>query len=266
MLDSLAAIVWTVDPEMFRIGSFAPRWYGLCFALAFMIGYFMVEWMFRYEKLPTKWLDGLLIAMVAGTIIGARLGHVLFYEIDSYLEDPLSILMIWKGGLASHGGLIGITIALLIWSRFVSKKSLLWVMDRMAAPTALGGFFIRMGNLMNHEIVGTPTDLPWGFQFSLYSDQIARHPVQLYESLAYLLIFFFLLHLYKNKHQYKQLGKLTGAFLALIFGARFFLEFFKENQIELEQSMSLNMGHWLSIPVVAIGLYLWLRKSNESHS
>lgn len=264
----LAAITWTVKPDIFSTEifgfEFAPRWYGLCFAMAFLVGYFIAERMWKFEGLSDKKLDSLLLAMVAGAIIGARLGHVFFYEWDYYQDHLWQIPNVRQGGLASHGGLIGIALALWLWAKYIGKRPVLWVMDRMAVPTALGGMFIRLGNLFNHEIVGNVTDVPWAFSFSLYTDQLPRHPVQLYESIVNLGIFIVLYYLFFKKKLYKKMGALTGVFFIALFGARFILEFFKENQILREEDMSLNMGHWLSVPVVLIGLYLIFRKSNTS--
>jgi prolipoprotein diacylglyceryl transferase len=263
-----AVITWTFNPEIFSTEifgfEFAPRWYGLCFALAFLIGYFIAERMWKSEGLETKKLDSLLLAMVAGAIIGARLGHVFFYEWSYYQNHLWEIPNVRQGGLASHGGLIGIVLALWLWARFIGKKPVLWVMDRMAVPTALGGVLIRLGNLFNHEIVGNVTDVPWAFSFALYEDQLPRHPVQIYESLANLGLFILLYYLYFKKKMHTKLGALSGVFLAVMFSARFILEFFKENQILREENMTLNMGHWLSVPVVLVGLYLIFRKTQTT--
>lgn len=263
-----AVITWTFNPEIFSTEifgfEFAPRWYGLCFALAFLIGYFIAERMWKSEGLETKKLDSLLLAMVAGAIIGARLGHVFFYEWSYYQNHLWEIPNVRQGGLASHGGLIGIVLALWLWARFIGKKPVLWVMDRMAVPTALGGVLIRLGNLFNHEIVGNVTDVPWAFSFALYEDQLPRHPVQIYESLANLGLFILLYYLYFKKKMFTKLGALSGVFLTVMFSARFILEFFKENQILREENMTLNMGHWLSVPVVLVGLYLIFRKTQTT--
>ncbi len=267
-----AAITWTFNPEIFNTEifgfEFAPRWYGLCFAMAYLIGYFIAERMWKFEKLPTDKLDSLLIALVLGGILGARLGHVFFYEWDEYKNNLLEILYINHGGLASHGGLIGVMLALWLWTRTKYGKGtpLLWIMDRIAVPTALAAMFIRLGNLFNHEIVGIQTDVPWAFKFMLYEDHLPRHPVQLYEALSYLGIFILLYFLYFKKHLYLKKGALSGVFLTALFSARFVIEFFKENQIDLEDSMALNMGHWLSIPAVMLGLYFIFRKTKTSQA
>jgi len=161
----LAYIDWTVRPEIFTAGPISPRWYGLLFAAGFLIGLFMVQKMFRAEKAPEAWLDKAFIYIVVGAVLGARLGHVFFYDWPYYSQHPGEILQIWKGGLASHGGAIGIIIALWFFSRFVSKKPILWMLDKVVVPTALAGCFIRLGNLMNSEIVGKVTNASWAFRF-----------------------------------------------------------------------------------------------------
>jgi prolipoprotein diacylglyceryl transferase len=193
--------------------------------------------------------------MILGTVIGARLGHCLFYNPDYYLSHPLEILMVWKGGLASHGAAIGILTAIYLFVKKRPKFTYLWVMDRIVITVALAAFFIRMGNLFNSEIVGKPTDLPWGFVFTSI-DNIPRHPAQLYEAIAYLIIFFILFFQYKKQKENIRDGFLFGEFLIGIFGFRFFVEFIKENQSLFENSMSLNMGQILSIPLVILGIYL----------
>lgn len=252
-------IRWDVDPEIFHIGSFVIRWYGVLFASAFLIGYFIMQSMFKKEGIPLKTLDYLSTYMVVGTIAGARLGHCLFYEPEYYLSNPLDILKIWEGGLASHGGAIGILIALYLFTRKY-KFSFLWLMDRVVIGTALGGFLIRMGNLMNSEIFGVPTELPWGFEFvravegTMRSDP--RHPTQIYEALSYLLIFIYLITYYYRKKGKPERGYLFGIFLILLFTSRFFIEFLKVPQVGFEQSLMLNMGQLLSIPFVIAGVFL----------
>ena len=251
-------IHWDVSPELLRLGPFALRWYGVCFALSFMLGYFIVRGIFRREHKPERDLDRLLFYMLAGTIVGARLGHCLFYEPAYYLSHPLEILMFWKGGLASHGGAIGIFTALFLYSRSRLEQPYLWLLDRIAVPTALGGCFIRLGNLFNSEILGTPTDVPWAFVFARIDD-VPRHPAQLYESIAYLLIFIVLMVVYRKGGEKTPCGLLTGLFLALVFGARFLIEFVKVRQAAFGEALPLSMGQLLSIPVIVIGLILLWR-------
>ena len=265
----LNSITWTAHPEIFRIGNFAIRWYGVLFASGFATGYFIMLKFFKKENVPVKLLDQLTTYMVIATVIGARLGHCLFYEPAYYLSHPIEILKIWEGGLASHGAAIGILLAVYIFSR-KNKVSYWWTMDRIALVTALAGFFIRMGNLMNSEIFGRPTSLPWGFIYANASDPAqrmqARHPTQIYEGLAYLLIFVILIVIYYKKNGKPREGSLLSLFLLLVFAARFLIEFLKEPQVGFEQSMILNLGQLLSIPFIlagSAGLFLIYRKKEK---
>lgn len=249
----LLVIPWDVDPEIFRTGPLAVRWYGLLFASSFVFGYIIMNKMFRNENLGEAVLDRLTVYMALGTIIGARLGHCLFYEPSYYLRNPLEIFAIWHGGLASHGAGVGILLAIWLFVR-KEKKDYAWAMDRIAVVVALAGFLIRMGNLMNSEIYGVETTLPWGFVFLRNHEIAPKHPTQIYEALAYLLIFFLLFSIYwKNKGSHIQ-GTLISLFLILVFSARFFIEFLKEDQVAFEATMSLNMGQLLSIPFVITGV------------
>jgi phosphatidylglycerol:prolipoprotein diacylglycerol transferase len=252
----LLIIPWDVNPEIFRIGPVAIRWYGLLFASSFLFGYIIMNRIFKNENLPQSVLDRLTVYMAIGTVVGARLGHVLFYEPQYYLSHPLEILKIYKGGLASHGAAIGILIAIWIFAR-QQKKDYTWVIDRIAIVVALSGFFIRMGNLMNSEIYGVETTLPWGFVFLQKGETVPKHPTQIYEALVYLGIFILLYRIYwKNKGEHIQ-GLLISLTLILIFTARFFIEFLKEDQVAFESGMKLNMGQLLSIPFVIAG-FVWL--------
>lgn len=246
-------IQWSVNPEMFP-DILPVRWYGLLFASSFFFGYIILIRIFKHEKLPVSLLDQLATYVFIATIIGARLGHVLFYEPAYFLSDPLSVFMVWKGGLASHGAAIGILLAIWLFSR-KNKKPYFWVLDRLVIVVALAGFFIRMGNLMNSEIYGEVTTLPWGFIFTS-EDDLPRHPTQIYEGLSYLAIFGYLLWYYwKNDGKPRQ-GFIFGMFLVLLFAVRFFIEFVKEPQVAFETNMVLNMGQWLSIPFIIAGLVI----------
>jgi len=249
-------IHWNPSPEIFTLGSFAIRWYGLLFASSFIFGYIILQRIFKKEDIPIKLLDELTTYMIIGTIIGARLGHVFFYEPAWYLAHPIKILEVWEGGLASHGAAIGIILTLLIFS-YIKKRSFIWVIDRIVIVVALSGFFIRVGNLMNSEIYGNVTNLPWGFYFvrSLVPADTAqpRHPTQIYEALSYLAIFVYLLYYYYKKDGKPAPGFLFGMFLILVFGIRFFIEFLKVPQVGFERGMTLNMGQLLSIPFVIAG-------------
>lgn len=257
-------ISWAPNPEIFSLGPLAPRWYGLLFATGFLIGLFIVKRMFKEEDAPEEWLDKAFMYIVIGAVVGARLGHVFFYDWDYYSQNLAKIPAIWEGGLASHGGAIGILIALYIFSKRVSKKSMLWILDKVVVPTALAGCFIRMGNFMNSEIVGTPYDGPFAVLFvNAYPplNEVPRHPVQLYEAASYLVIFVILFFTYWRTQYRKKPGFVFGLFLVLVFGARFVLEKYKHTQGGLEEAInnSLSTGQLLSIPFVLVGLYYIFR-------
>jgi phosphatidylglycerol---prolipoprotein diacylglyceryl transferase len=252
-------IHWNVSPEIFNLGPLSIRWYGLLFASGFLIGYYIAEKMFKSENVSEKWIDSLFFYIIIATVIGARLGHVFFYGWEYYSQNPSEIIKVWHGGLASHGGAIGIFLALIIHSKVVTKRNVFWSIDRVVVPTALVAAFIRLGNLMNSEIYGIETSLPWGFIFERNNEVVAKHPTQIYEALAYLLTFGILLHLYwRTRSRYKE-GLLSGIFFIMVFTARFFIEFIKEDQEAFESAMSLNMGQWLSIPFVLGGIFLVVR-------
>ena len=264
----LSFITWTADPAIFTIGSREIRWYGLAFAIGFSIGYWVVAQMWKREKLPENWLDSLFIYTILGTVLGARLGHCLFYAPDYYLANPIEILKIWEGRLASHGGTLGIIIATYVYSKRVSHKSMLWTFDKLVVPTGLVAAMIRLGNLMNHEVYGHPTDKPWGFRFieNLHTWKqgaepifsAPSHPTQLYEAACYLITFLVCLWLYFKKDAYKKEGLIFGVFMIAIFTSRFFIEFLKNDQEAFEADMILNMGQILSIPFVILGCWsIW---------
>ncbi len=255
----LESIIWDVNPDIFSLGPLTVRWYGLLFASGFVFGYIILTNVFKQEKVPQNLLDTLTTYMVVGTVVGARLGHCLFYEPAYYLSNPLKILKIWEGGLASHGAAVGILIAIWLFSRKY-KKPYLWSTDRVALVVALAGFFIRMGNLMNSEIYGVETSMPWGFVFVRWGETLPKHPTQIYEALSYLLIFILLISIYRKKWPNIKDGYFSGLFLITIFSVRFFIEFIKESQVSFEESMTLNMGQILSIPLVLLGVYLLFRK------
>lgn len=252
----LLVIPWDVNPEIFRIGSFAIRWYGLLFASSFLFGYIIMNRIFRNENLGDAVLDRLTVYMAVGVIAGARLGHCLFYEPEYYLANPLEILMIWHGGLASHGAAVGILLAIWFFVR-KEKKDYTWAIDRVSIVVALSGFFIRMGNLMNSEIYGIETTVPWGFVFLRNGEVAPKHPTQIYEALAYLAIFLILYYIYWRKKGQHIQGVLISLTCILIFTSRFFIEFLKEDQVAFEAGMKLNMGQLLSIPFVILGI-AWL--------
>ncbi len=265
MINILNFIHWNVNPEIFGLGFLSIRWYGLLFASGFLIGYYIAEKMMKSEGVDPKWIDSLFFYIIIATVVGARLGHVFFYGWDYYSQHPAEIIKVWHGGLASHGGAIGILIAMFIHSKVVTKRTMLWTLDRIVVPTALVAAFIRTGNLMNSEIYGIETTLPWGFIFERNGETIAKHPTQIYEALCYLVSFVVLMYLYWKTNSKNRPGLLLGAFFIFIFMARFFIEFIKEDQEAFEAGMSLNMGQWLSIPFVTIGVFLVVRalKSSE---
>jgi len=258
-MDILAFIHWNVSPEIFSIGPVHVRWYGLLFAVGFLFGYSHGEKMFKHENIDLKWLESLFIYLIVATVIGARLGHVLFYGWDYYSHHPIEILYVWQGGLASHGGVLGIIIAMFIWSKYVSKRSILWVLDRVVVPSIFVGALIRLGNLMNSEIYGMPTTLPWGFIFERNHETVAKHPTQIYEALSYLVTFGVMLYMYWKTKAKDYQGLIVGVFFVMVFSARFFIEFIKEVQESFENGMSLDMGQWLSIPFVLTGIFLIVR-------
>jgi len=259
MVEMLSFIHWNVSPEIFSFGWFSVRWYGLLFAGGFLLGYYIGEWMMKSENVNQKWIDSLFFYIIIATILGARLGHVFFYGLDYYSQHPVEIFYVWHGGLASHGGTLGILIALIIHSKLITKRSVLWTLDRIVVPSALVAAFIRMGNLMNSEIYGIQTTLPWGFIFERNGETVAKHPTQIYEALAYVFTFILLMFLYlKTRIRYRE-GLILSLFFTLIFGSRFFFEFVKEDQEAFEAGMALNMGQWLSIPFVVAGIILAVR-------
>jgi prolipoprotein diacylglyceryl transferase len=248
-------IHWNVKPEIFTIGDWGPRWYGMLFALGFVFGYYIMLKFFKKEGIKQDVLDSLTVYMFLGTLLGARLGHCFFYEPDFYLSHPVEILKVWHGGLASHGGAIGILLSLYFFAKKY-KKPYLWIVDKIVIVTALAGVFIRTGNLMNSEIYGHTTTLPWGFIFERRGETVPKHPTQIYEALSYLIIFIILYLIHEKTNLKKKQGFIFGLFLVLLFSARFFIEFVKENQVAFENNMTLNMGQILSIPFVIVGVLL----------
>lgn len=254
-------IVWDVNPVL--IDSFVTiRWYGLMFAIGFWIGFNIVAKMYKHEGAPERWMGILLIWVGIGTVVGARLGHVFFYAWDYYSQHPWKILATWEGGLASHGGAIGVIIAVIMYSIFTTKRNPLWTFDRLVPAIALVGALIRFGNLMNSEIFGHATTLPWGFMFvnspewQVLYNGVPCHPTQIYESLCYLALFGLLMWMYWRKNAQCRPGLIFGTFLVGTFLPRFFIEFIKNDQEAFEATMTLNMGQYLSIPFVILGIGL----------
>ncbi|QNL48935.1 prolipoprotein diacylglyceryl transferase [Olivibacter sp. SDN3] len=264
----LSSIHWDINPEIFSIGSFGLRYYTLCFMLAFFLSYVILLNIFRKEGKSQELLDKLTIYVFIGTVLGARIGHCLFYEFDYYKDHLLEMILPIRNingnltftgyqGLASHGGAIGIILALILYCR-KTKVNFWWIADRLVIVAALSGTLIRLGNFFNSEIIGTPSKLPWAVIFAQI-DNIPRHPAQLYESLGYLLIFLLLYSSYRQK-KYIKPAYLFGFFMATVFGLRFIMEFVKENQEAFENNMTLNMGQILSAPFIILGLYFIFRK------
>ncbi|MDR1437070.1 MAG: prolipoprotein diacylglyceryl transferase [Candidatus Symbiothrix sp.] len=267
----LSFITWTADPVAFTIPFIERdvRWYGIAFALGFLLGLRIVRKIWKHEQLNEDWYDKLFIYVVIATAVGARLGHCLFYGADGdfwyYYKHPFEIIKIWEGGLASHGGTLGIIIAIWIYSKKVTHKSLLWTFDRLVVPVGFVAALIRFGNLMNHEIYGHATNLPWAFRFienipywergaiPIFSEP--SHPTQLYEAFFYILTAFVCLWMYWKREDYKSPGLIFGVFLIGIFLSRFFIEFFKEIQVGFEEGMLLNMGQLLSLPFIIAGIW-----------
>jgi len=261
MIDILA-IHWHVNPEIFHIGGFALRWYSILFVSGFILGWFEFKHFFQREGIPEKLLDSLLYTLLLATIVGARLGHCLFYQPDYYLgswSGFLEIFMPWKGGLASHGGAIALLLAMWWYSVHYGRKygfDYLWIMDRLVITVCFAGAMIRFGNLFNSEIYGDVTNLPWGFVFDLRGETLPKHPTQLYEAFSYIILGIGLMWAYEKKLDKLKRGEIFGIFLICLFGVRFLIEFIKEPQVGFEENMIINMGQILSIPFVVAGIIL----------
>lgn len=254
-------MVWDVSPIAFTIhlGSFPlpVRWYGLFFAATFVYGTLFFQYLFRREGRPVDEVYDLVLWVIGGTVVGARLGHVLFYNPAYYLSHPFKIVAVWEGGLASHGAVLGILAGVWLYSRRATGQSFLWVCDRIGMAVPFSGCLIRLGNFFNSEILGRPADWPWAVIFARV-DPVPRHPVQLYEALCYLLIFLVQFRCYQRGGGEPE-GVLFGRFLIFVFGARFLMEFFKEGQAAFEAAWTLTLGQWLSLPALLFGVYMiWL--------
>ncbi len=275
---TLFSILWNPHIDFLTLGSFQIRYYSLCWMIGLIIAYLLVKRQYAQQKLSEKAFDPLFLYCFLGILIGARLGHCLFYDPDTYLAHPLSIISPFRQtanglkftgyeGLASHGGTLGLMIALWLYVR-KTKVNILRVLDNIAIATPITACFIRLGNLMNSEIVGMPTQLPWGFIFARNGEDFARHPAQLYEAIAYLIIFFIGEWLYKKYPQKVGSGFFFGWCLTAIFTFRFFVEFVKDVQVDFEHNMVLNMGQCLSIPFIIIGIIFlvgnaWIKRLEE---
>lgn len=267
---------WNVDPVIFWItDTFPLKYYGAFFAAGLLLGFYIVRNIYKKENVSLESLDSLLIYVIVGTVLGARLGHCFFYELSYFIQHPIEILLpiqkikgsyefVGFQGLASHGGTIGVLIAILLYCKKY-KVHLLWILDRMAVAVPITAAFIRFGNFMNSEIYGKPTNGKWGVIFQR-DDLIPRHPTQLYEAFSYLFIFGFLFFMFRSQKIKELKGLIFGFFLTLLFLARFIIEFFKENQEVFENNMPINMGQILSIPFILIGLTLIIWKSKQKRS
>lgn len=264
-------IVWNPDKEIFTIPGidWPVRWYGLMWALAFIVSHFIMNRIYRTEKRTEKQLDTLTIYIILGTIIGARLGHCLFYDPEYYLANPIDILKVYEGGLASHGAAVGIVIAMWLYCR-KTGESWLWLFDRLVVVVPLAGMFIRLGNLINSEIVGIPTSVPWAFVFpendedKINFEQMGvppppRHPAQLYEAVYCLFLFIFIYWFWKNRRNSVGPGFMFGLFCVVLFIERFLVEFLKINQSEFESNLPINMGQILSLPFIIAGIFMMWR-------
>lgn len=278
MIDHLLYILWNPDLEIFRIGNFAIRWYSTCWLIGLALAYFIVKWLYKDQKVKDEYFDPLFIYCFLGILIGARLGHCLFYQPEYFLSSWTHVVEMflpihqmadgsWKftgyEGLASHGGTIGLMVALYLYYRKTGMN--LWhVLDDIAIATPITACFIRLGNLMNSEIIGTPTNVPWAFIFERV-DMTPRHPGQLYEAIAYFFFFFVMLHFYKRTSKKVGTGFYFGLCLTLIFTFRFFIEYTKDIQVDFESGMIFNMGQLLSIPFIILGIACmrggkWMKK------
>ncbi|MBP9992483.1 MAG: prolipoprotein diacylglyceryl transferase [Bacteroidales bacterium] len=268
MMDFLS-VVWNVDPVIVKIGPLAIRYYSLLFIAGFPLGYWLFTKFYTRAGLDTKILEPLLYALLIGTIVGARLGHCIFYQPDYYFtpEHFGEILQVWKGGLASHGGTVGVILALLWYARKYGRAydfDTLWLFDRLAIAVCFAAFFIRMGNLFNSEIYGCETSLPWGFVFVRAGETAAKHPTQLYEAFSYLILGLVLLLVYLKGINKVHQGFFLGVFFIGCFGMRFLIEFIKEKQVDFEEGMALDMGQILSIPFILAGIYfVWYSISRK---
>ena len=260
----LLAIHWSVDPVLIHLGSFGIRWYSLLFVSGFIIGWYLLRWFFRREGISEKLLDPLLYTLLIATIVGARLGHCIFYQPEYYFgtwKGFLEIFQPWKGGLASHGGAIALILGMWWFSAHYGKKNdfdFMWILDHLVITVAFAGCLIRLGNLFNSEIYGDPTSLPWGVIFEIRGETVPKHPAQMYESLSYLILGFILLWLYAKKLDKLHRGFFFGTFLLCCFGVRFLIEFVKEESTDFS-FLGLNTGQVLSIPFIllGIGVLIW---------
>ncbi|MCF0210278.1 MAG: prolipoprotein diacylglyceryl transferase [Bacteroidales bacterium] len=262
---NLLSVLWDVSPVIFRLGSMEIRWYGILFCFAFIISYYLLKKLYQKDNISISYLDKLIGYIFFGVFLGARVGHCLFYEFSYYSHNLLEILLPFRisadgwrftgfHGLASHGAAIGILIAVVLYAK-KTKIPAMWLLDRLVIAVCFAGASIRLGNLMNSEIYGSPTSLPWGFIFLRDNSLTPCHPTQLYEAFSYILIGVILYLLATHKTKKLHQGSIFGIFLTSLFGVRFFVEFLKNVQESWESEMLLNMGQILSIPFIILGIF-----------
>ena len=257
-------VTWDVNPALFHLGSFEVRYYGVLWAVALGLSAYIFHHIMIREGLSEKTFDSVFWFGVISTVLGSRLGHCLFYDPGYYLTHPVEILDIRQGGMASHGAAVGLLIGLWLFSR-KNKLPYIWSLDRISIVVAISGVAVRLGNLMNSEIYGTVTSLPWGFIFVRDGETLPKHPTQIYEALCYLVLFVILLWMYYKKDLARRRpGVMFGFFLIILFGTRFLIEFIKNPQVDFEQHMVLNMGQLLSIPFIVAGVVILWRALKQA--
>ena len=247
--------IWNIDPTLLHLGPLQLRWYGLLFVGSFFLGSMILTWMYKREGKDPAPVENLLIYLMVGAVIGSRLMHCFAYEPEFYLSHPLEILKVWKGGLASHGGLLGVFVAMYVFAKRYDT-SYMWVVSRVAIPGALTAAFVRFGNFFNSEIIGLPSNLPWAIIFERY-DMIPRHPVQLYEAFSYLFLLTVLLTIYRKTSATFATKILPGIFLTSMFIIRFLLEYTKTRQADYTTSLPFTTGQMLSVPFIVVGI-IWI--------
>lgn len=271
----LLSFTWDPNQVLLDLGFFQLRYYSLMFVIAFSLGWFIMKRIYKNENQTEEALDSLFIYTVLATLIGARLGHFLFYEPSVFITDPLSIILPFQftpefeftgfRGLASHGAAIGIIIAMYYYSKKIIKKPILWILDRIVIPVAIGGVFVRIGNFFNSEIIGKPTNSDYGVVFAQLGESFPRHPAQLYEAAGYILVFIILWYFYWKTDKKNKSGYIFGLFLVLLWTVRFVAEFYKKSQGGFESELGLlSTGQWLSIPFIIIGIYLMYRSTAQT--
>jgi len=267
-------IVWDPASEGIHLfGNFTIYYYSLMWILAFTIGYYLMKAIYKNEKLSQEQMDSLLMYSILGIMLGARLGHVIFYQPELFRDDFLSIFLPFRfnpsfeftgfRGLASHGAAIGMIVSMYLYNKKILKKSVLWILDRVVVPVSIGAIFVRIGNFFNSEMVGYPTDSKFGIIFKKLGEDFPRHPGQLYEAFGYIFVFLILFYTYWKTTKSNQQGFMLGLFFATLWGVRFIVEYFKEAQVEERADWLFNTGQLLSIPFILAGIYLMVRSSKH---